>query len=482
MTGTATLTAPAGATTTSAGVSGAAAGGRRRPRLLCVCEKFWPQTSPTAIRSSELVRRLARTWDVEVVTHGSAEAPGDEAMTLRRVDAPRTGQIREWLAGHRLGRLGELLPLAGPFAGWRRAATSAALGAIEARRPDAVAVFLMPYASGDVAMAIKGRTGLPVLVNLDDSPTCSDMHEAFPSGWHYRRTRAWEDRLVRTADAAVYVAAFNRDRVAARQPSEVADRLHVVRYGVTVPAEGSGGGRVERRVGRAFTVRYLGGMSGWSSFYDAPGATPWAKRLWKAANGWGERRLVRLDHRGSSPYFVCRALDRLAEAGRVGEGEAAVEVIGNRYPQHFIDRALKHGRMARWTSVRPPLPHAECMRLMHDADCLFLCLPGRADGSAGGRISAKTYEYLLTDRPILAALPRGENRDFLAEAPGVWHVDPSDDAGMAAALGEMMSLRSRGADRFDRSAMRAALDYDALAGQFDVVLRSLVPAERGGTR
>ena len=64
------------------------------------------------------------------------------------------------------------------------------------------------------------------------------------------------------------------------------------------------------------------------------------------------------------------------------------------------------------------------------ADLLFFTLPRRPDGSRGGRISAKTYEYLLTDRPILAAVPRGENWDYLQGKPGVWLMEPDDEAAM----------------------------------------------------
>ena len=80
----------------------------------------------------------------------------------------------------------------------------------------------------------------------------------------------------------------------------------------------------------------------------------------------------------------------------------------------------------RVVDVFGPVAHAQIADIIARADLLFITLPKRLDGSPGGRISAKTYEYLATDRPILAAVPRGENWDYLADKPGVWLVAPDD--------------------------------------------------------
>ena len=82
---------------------------------------------------------------------------------------------------------------------------------------------------------------------------------------------------------------------------------------------------------------------------------------------------------------------------------------------------------------------------------MFLTLPKRVDGSPGGRISAKTYEYLMTDRPILAALPQGENWDYLTDKPGVWLVEPDDQQAMKQVIAELAEAKFAGRPRvFDR--------------------------------
>jgi hypothetical protein len=102
-------------------------------------------------------------------------------------------------------------------------------------------------------------------------------------------------------------------------------------------------------------------------------------------------------------------------------------------------------------------------------------LPERVDGSRGGRISAKTYEYLMTDRPILAAVPQGENWDYLADKPGVWLVDPGDRQRMTEVIAELADAKFAGrALSFDRRHLQEQLSYEARAAEFATVVRTAI--------
>ena len=143
-------------------------------------------------------------------------------------------------------------------------------------------------------------------------------------------------------------------------------------------------------------------------------------------------------------------------------------------------RALEATGVQDVVDVHGPIPHGEATAAVAVADLLFLTLPARLDGSPGGRISAKTYEYLATDRPILAAVPPGENRDYLEGKPGVWLVDPVDSRGMAAVIEELAAAKLAGAPRtFDRSALREELSYDTRAREFDAVIRAAIGSGQG---
>jgi hypothetical protein len=155
-----------------------------------------------------------------------------------------------------------------------------------------------------------------------------------------------------------------------------------------------------------------------------------------------------------------------------------VEIYGNRYPASVVDSVLRHEGIDDIVSVTGTVSNQEAMRLFASAEMLFLSLPGRPDGTAGGRISAKTYEYLVTDRPILAAVPPGENREFLRDLPGVTSCEPSDEGAIEAAVERAAAAFFAGSPaRFERRSYARSLGYDERAKEFDRVLRDVVGVE-----
>jgi hypothetical protein len=123
--------------------------------------------------------------------------------------------------------------------------------------------------------------------------------------------------------------------------------------------------------------------------------------------------------------------------------------------------------------VHPPAAHDEVRRHTLEADLLFMALPERIVGSPGGRISAKTYEYLMTDRHILAAVPDGENQEFLEDKPGVHLVGTRDVDAMAAVIEGLATEKRAGSPLLvDRAELQQTLTNTARALEFERVLES----------
>ena len=185
-----------------------------------------------------------------------------------------------------------------------------------------------------------------------------------------------------------------------------------------------------------------------------------------------------LDHGTSSPAIVGRAILEAIAEHPGWEGRVGLALYGNPYPDAVVARALASAGVQSVVSVVGPIPHDQVADILARADLLFITLPARTDGSRGGRISAKTYEYLTTDRPILAAVPQGENRDYLAGKPGVWLVDPADEPAMRAVIAELVAAKFAGRARsFDREPLRAELAYEARAREFELVIDAAIAAK-----
>jgi hypothetical protein len=481
-----------------------------RPALLCISQSFAPDTTPTAIRASKLLEHLSARWDITVLSEADG-ARGDSRVAVEVVRSWRPRRLFALLRRLRLSKLLELGVWPDESIFWVAPAVLAGRRIVRERRPRAIVVFMMPYSAGLAGIVLSRLQRLPLILNLDDSLTCTDMHPHFPTRLHYRLAKALEDLYVRCADEVIYVSATNLEAVRARQPQGVGEKLHLVRYGadatdfsarVADGAATNGAARDEAARGmrvdhgaaceqtpagvpareRRFEIAYVGAMSGWWTLIEAHAPPPGiAKRIYNAWVRLGRYELMALDQRTSSPEVIGHAIiDAIAEhsdwAGRVG-----LTLYGNPYAADVVAQALASAGVQDVVTVLDPVAHAQVAGILAGADLLFLTLPGRTDGSRGGRISAKTYEYLMTDRPILAALPRGENWDYLADKPGVWLVEPDDRERMQEVIADLAQAKFAGsALTFDRSELADDLSYEGRATEFEAVVNAGI--ERGGGR
>jgi Glycosyl transferases group 1 len=425
-----------------------------KPALLCISQSFSPDTTPTGIRASKLLGRLAAEWDVTVVT----EAPGPHGVDGVRVVTVRSRRPARLLGALRRLRLDKLIELAvwpDDSIFWILPAILAGRRLVRERRPSAIVVFMMPYSAGLAGIALSRLSGLPLVLNLDDSPTCTDMHPSFPTRLHYRLAKGLED-------------AYARATVRERLPERVREKLHLVRYGadpIDVQAQPPREGR--------FEIAYVGAMSGWWALIEQDATPSLPKRAFRAWTQLGRYERFVLDERTSSPAVIGRAIADAVEADPELAEHVKLAIHGNPYPPEVVERALRQAEVQDVVEVSGPVPHEQVAQIVAAADLLFLTLPSRPDGSRGGRISAKTYEYLATDRPILAAVPQGENWDYLSGKPGVWLVAPDDQDGMSVVIGELAQAKLAGRPlSFDRGELAEELSYDTRAGELAAVVRA----------
>jgi glycosyltransferase involved in cell wall biosynthesis len=487
---------------------------RRKPALLCLSQSFSPETTPTAIRASKLVRRLGSRWDVTVLTEALQAKTGhpdpDECVRVQVVPGKRPRRLLAALRRLRLNKLIELLVWPDESIFWVIPAVLAGRRLIRERKPEAIAVFMMPYSAGLAGVLLSRLTGVALVLNLDDSLTCTDMHPYFPTRLHYLLAGALEDFYARHGDAIVYVSQRNLNAVASRQPEGVREKLHLVRYGADPsdfrphpervtdvftkethvggprPESSNGQGRnLDGAHGREgdrpdFELAYVGAMSGWWALIGDRAPASLLKRLYAAWTRLGRHERIVLDPSTSSPAVAGRAILDLIDEYPDWAQRVKLTVYGNPYDPSVVSCALSRAGVEEVVTVLGPMPHAEVAGVVRGADLLFITLPDRLDRSPGGRISAKTYEYLMTDRPILAAVPPGENWGYLEGKPGVWLVKPDDRESMKSVIAELAGAKFAGrALTFDRERLRQELSYETRADEFERVIRAAIERRAG---
>ena len=323
----------------------------RKPALLCISQSFSPAVTPTAIRASKLVEKLSAQWDIAVVTE-TGRPRRDEGIRVEVVSSRLPSRLFAALLRLRLNKLLELAIWPDESIFWVLPAIRAGRRIVKEIAPSAIVVFMMPYSAGLVGIVLSRLTGLPLILNLDDSLTCTDMHPYFPTRLHYRLAKALEDLYARRADAVVYVSRSNLNTVKARHPDHIGQKFHLVRYGAD---------RVEYRPkptdSADFQIAYVGAMSGWWALIEQHASVSRLRRMYGAWTRLGRYERTLLDVSTSSPAIIGRAIiDAIGEhpgwAGRV-----SLAVYGNPYPDSVVARALAAAKVENVITVLGPFPH-----------------------------------------------------------------------------------------------------------------------------
>ena len=124
------------------------------------------------------------------------------------------------------------------------------------------------------------------------------------------------------------------------------------------------------------------------------------------------------------------------------------------------------------------LPHDQTLDLLRTADLLFLPMHDLPPGVRAGLVPGKTYEYLASGRPILAAVPDGDARDLLEEAGGAVLCRPADVDAMAAAIGkELERFRAGDPAGVPRPEVVARYEYRVLAARLAAVFDQVLERE-----
>ena len=186
-----------------------------------------------------------------------------------------------------------------------------------------------------------------------------------------------------------------------------------------------------------------------------------------------------------SHYYLLQALEQWHTEDPSIHQHVELKLVGEPRP---IDREL----VAR-SSVAPQitftgyLVHAESVNVIRRADLLFLPLHDLPLGRRATIVPGKTYEYLATGRPILAAVPSGDAQDFVSRAGTGRICAPTDVEGMLRHLKveyrawqerqPRPAVDNRFVETFERRALthQLARELHALRGSEEVV-RCLQPA------
>lgn len=352
-------------------------------------------------------------------------------------------------------RLEGLLDRRSPLARWwEREAVALAHRAGPA---DLLFATLVPYESAVPAVRISRELGIPWVADLQD-PWALDEMWIYPTDLHRRRDLRRMGEVLATAAMVVMNTPEAAARVRRAFPHLDPERIVSVTNGYdATDFEGPRPAREDR----AFRIVHTGTMH-----------TELALRHRGARRLLGGRAYD-IDILPRSHVHLLEALELLRAGDPGAAGSVEVHLAG---PLTGADRRVAAESPAR-VELHGYLPHGRAIELIRSADLLFLPMHDMPGGERAGLVPGKTYEYMASGRPIVAAVPDGDARDFLAECGTAALCSPSDAPAIARAIAAAIARRERGeepaesdhgaVERFERRrlAERLAEVFDAALGR-----------------
>ena len=181
---------------------------------------------------------------------------------------------------------------------------------------------------------------------------------------------------------------------------------------------------------------------------------------------------LRITHTGS--FFGRRSPRPILEALAESDVDAVMRFVGD-FRAADRDFAESLGLDDR-LELHPYLPRREVLAIQKDSEALLLLIP-ESGGRGRAVLSAKVFEYLAAERPILAAVPPdGAAADLIRETGAGTVVAPEDVEGLRSALEELEA--SYRAGRLDgmplAPELRERLSRRARSQELADLIRSLV--------
>jgi glycosyltransferase involved in cell wall biosynthesis len=333
-------------------------------------------------------------------------------VSVHRTDGPVPGP-----AGKLRRRLESALALRSAFSQWWvRSATEVTCRVAGNAR--LIFATMSPFESAEVASEASRRLGIPWVADLRD-PWALDEMMVYPTLLHRRMELDRMARLLSTAALIVMntpeaIAAVRAELPPLRHKNIVCITNGFDREDFLEPLEPKSDRRFRivhtgylhtdmgLQLRRRRYYRLLGGVQSGVDIFTRSHAV-----LLEAVERWcAERPEVREDL-------------ELVFAGKTSGGDQAL--------------AERSGvsRQIRFTGY---LSHPDSLRLIRSAELLFLPMHNLPSGRRSRIVPGKTYEYIASARPIMAAVPDGDARDFLSQSGTSFICRPADTAAMIQIL------------------------------------------------
>jgi O-antigen/teichoic acid export membrane protein/glycosyltransferase involved in cell wall biosynthesis len=323
---------------------------------------------------------------------------------------------------------------------------------------DVIIAECLPYETAFAVEKLARRTGLPWIADLQD-PWALDEMWLYPTGIHRRLGRRAMRRTLRTAAGVVMNTPEAKRRLLDAFPEFEEQRVVSITNGFDWKDFAELRPRKRNSVFRIAHAGYL---------YTEIGTRHRATRQLRRA--LGGMPVPGVDFLTRSHVYLMQAIDKLMDEDGSLAGHLELHLAG---VLSDADVAIAGDRP--FVVFRGYLPHAETIDLLRSADLLFLPMQDLPGGVRAGLVPGKTYEYLASGTPVLAAVPEGDAHDIMIEAGNAAVCRPAAVADMAEAIRARVDAWREGQpEPVPRASVLARFERRELTSQLATLVREIV--------
>jgi hypothetical protein len=317
---------------------------------------------------------------------------------------------------HVMNRIYRWLYLPIPFAKWWiRSGISIGEKAITDEDISLIYATMNPYESADIASYLSVKYNIPWVADLRD-PWALDEMSVFPTFLHRKLELLKMKNSLRNASLIIMNTPESNKLLRKTFPLFENKKVITVTNGFD---ENHFSDNVDKEVDYHFKIIHSGAL------HSDAGLKYNQKRLWyKIFKG----SRFQVDILTRSHVVLFKALEKLFHRRPNIRKDFQVILIGSITETDKL--IIESSSINTNVVVKGFLQHEENIEIIRTADILFLPMHNLPPGERATIIPGKTYEYMASGRPILAAVPNGDAKDFLSKCGTSFICSPDDVEGM----------------------------------------------------
>jgi glycosyltransferase involved in cell wall biosynthesis len=305
---------------------------------------------------------------------------------------------------------------------WIRSAIDMGEKAIAGEDISLIYATMSPYESTDVASYLSKKYNIPWVADLRD-PWALDEMTVYPTIIHKKLELRKMNRLLHNASLIIMNTQESASKLKKTFPLFGSKKVITITNGFD---KNDFSDKAEDDDTPYFKIVHSGSL--WSDIGLNSIRKKWFYEISKGFR-------FQVDILGRSPIILIKALEKWFSQRQDVKKNVKIIFIGSMTEADNL--LIQKSSIGENVILKGYLSHKENIKMLRTADLLFLPMHNLPSEERSTTMPGKTYEYMASGRPILAAVPNGDARDILSKCGTSFICSPDDVESMIIIISKL---------------------------------------------